>query len=270
MSYVNRPKEQGLVKAYLGFIDTNALFKKPISCLFAILSILIPLSFLFLIIHLKDIIFEDTQVFIASILTLLVLFGAGFFGALIWWHRRINLDEGSRLYVNLRRFIQTLGEWTGTLLGIIVFGVTVIFLIFFEGKDTLISPLLPFLFFEINYALPFYGLIGGFFIILATKIFLFLLDILVRLIGKIWNILVSIILYYYRCIVKVHRTIELNTSVWIGLVWFFSAAAAITGLVLCFKLIGASLGVYLLALIPLALGLGFMAFLVVKRKNYDA
>ena len=270
MSYENRPKEQGIVKAYLAFIDRNALFKKPISCFFSVSSLLLPVTFIFVILHLRDIIFDNTNVFIASILALLILFAAGFIGALIWWHRRINLNEGPRLYVNLRRFIQTLGEWTGTLLAIIVCGAVIIYLIFIGGEDTLIVPMLPFPLPAINYVLALYGLIGGFLIILATKIFLFLLDIVVGLLGRIWNLFVGIILYYYRCIVKVHRTIELNTSVWIGLVWFFSAIVVIAGLILCFKLIGTSLGIYLLGIIPLALGLGLMAFLVVKRKNYDA
>ena len=39
-----KPKGQGIVKPYLSFIDTNVLFKKPVSCLLAIISLLLPIA----------------------------------------------------------------------------------------------------------------------------------------------------------------------------------------------------------------------------------
>ena len=279
MSDFNNPK--GIVRSYLGFIDNNVLFKKPISCFYAMLSVFIPLSFLIQIIRYRDLIFENTRLFLACILVLVVLTVAGIFGALIWWYRRIVRDEEPKFYPNLRRFIQTLGEWTGTILAIIVFGCVSTVLLLLKDEFILIDSMLPLSMFSVyapfpmpvpalDFTLALYGVLGGFLIIIATKIFLFLLDILYSIISKLWSLLVRIIQYYYRCIIKIHRTIELNTTVWIGVIWLFAAAAAIIGMVLCYRLRGADFRVYLLGIISLALGLGLMAFLVVKRKNYDA
>ncbi|MDR0496414.1 MAG: hypothetical protein LBH42_02235, partial [Treponema sp.] len=112
------PKEQGLVKPYLGFIDTSVLFKKPVSCLFAIVSLLIPVYFLMLLIQYD--IFQSGQgkLIGAGISVFAVLLFAGVFGFRIWWLRRIKRDEGPKMYPNFRRFVQTLGEWEGTLFAI--------------------------------------------------------------------------------------------------------------------------------------------------------
>ena len=278
MSGIKKPKGQGIVGSYLDFIDSSALFKKPISCFFFIVSLLIPLAFLHSIIQNKDTLIENTRLFFACILILMVLIIAGVFGALIWWRRCISSYDGPKFHVNLRRFIQTLGEWTGTLFAIIVFGcVTVILLILkneineirsIAASNTIFN-MFPIPVPVIDIFLPLYGIIGGFLIIIATKIFLFLYDLFVHLISGVWKLLVRIVLYYYRCTVKIHRTIEQNTSVWIGLVWLFSAAVVISGLILCYKLIGQDFRAYLLGILSLALGLGLMAFLVAKRKNYN-
>ena len=272
MSDTDKSRGHGIVGSYLKFLDKNILFKKPISCFYALFSMLIPLAFLFLIIRYRDFIFENTRLFLACILTLAVLSIAGIFGALIWWHRRINNDEGPKCHVNLRRFIQTLGEWTGTLFAIIVFGcICVILLVLTDAYDyiSLLMVLFPIPLPEISIYLAIYGLIGGFFIMIATKVILFLYDLLIWLGSRLWRLLVRIVQYYYRCIIKIHRTLELNTSVWIGVVWLFAAVAVFIGLILCFKLVGTDFRAYLLGLIPLGLGLGFMAFLVINRKNYD-
>ena len=270
-------KRQGIVRSYLDFLDRSVFFKKPISCFFAVLSILIPLAFLFLMLQFKDLIFENTEILIACILKLAVLSLAGFFGTMIWVHRRINRDEGTKFYANLRRFIKTLGEWAGTLFAIKVFGfVTIIVFLLKDEYAQFLSmfpiPEIPFPvpLPGISFAVAIYGLICGIIIILATNVFLFFLDLLVWLIGSVWKLFARIVLYYYRCIVKLHKTIELNTSVWIGLVWLFSAAVVIAGLILCFRLAGENFGVYLIGIIPMALGLGLMAFLVIKRKDDKA
>ena len=143
MSDINNPKGQGIVRSYLGFIDHNVLFKKPISCFYAIVSLLIPLSFLIQFIRYRDIIFENTRLFLACILVLVILAVAGVFGTLIWWYRRITRNEGPEFYGNLRRFIQTFGEWTGTLVAIIVFGCVSVILLLLRDEFNLIISMLP-------------------------------------------------------------------------------------------------------------------------------
>ena len=136
-------KRQNLVRQYLKFIDTNVLFKKPISCLHAILSLLFPVAVLGLFIQ-SGIFKSDGKYVAAGIFILIILGFAGVFGAMIWWHRRINRDDGPKFYPNFRRFIRTAGEWLGTVLAISVFGAVLVLLIFLSDDYNLIAGILPF------------------------------------------------------------------------------------------------------------------------------
>jgi hypothetical protein len=263
MSDESRPKGNGMVKPYLGFIDASVLFKKPVSCLIAILSLLLPIYFLNLVVGSGIFEFGDGELIAASILLIAVLAFAGIFGALIWWHRRIHKDIGNKWYDNFRCFIQTLGEWVGTVYAISVFFGVIIVLAVLRAKASAISGILPLSVPRLDFSIALAGPVVGFLIILATRIFLFLLDPITWLIKQIWILFTRIVLYYYRCVIKLHGVVEQNTSVWIGFVWLVSLATVIAGLVLLFKRIipgGA---------ISLALGLVLMGFLVIKRKQYD-
>ncbi|MCL2094130.1 MAG: hypothetical protein FWH12_08055 [Treponema sp.] len=260
------------MKSYLVFLDRSVLFKKPISCFYALASLILPFSFLGYIIQWREAIMSVTILFIASVCAFLVLLAAGLSGALIWWHRRISRDEGQRFYPNLRRFIQTLGEWAGTVFAITVFGMSIVYLLFVRDHYTLSLPLIslpvPIPFTVMN--LGFGGPIFGFLLIIATKIFLFILDLLVKLLGSIWKLLLRIVLYYYRCVVKIHRTIEVNTQIWAGVLWIISAVVVGFGIYVTYRLMGSPFNILLAGLVPLALGLGFMAFLAAKRRNPEA
>ena len=269
MSDQEKPKGQGLVRPYLGFIDTSVLFKKPISCFFALIGLLIPVYFLIQIIQYRILESGYVKLIAASILILAVLVFAGLFGFFIWWHRRITRDEGPKWYPNFRRFIQTLGEWTGTLFAIIVFGCVLILLLLLRDEYRMIIGMLPVPFYDLNFTVALYGPIVGFLIIIATKIFLFLLDPVIWLVKQIWKLFVRIVLYFYRCIIKVHGVVEQNTPVWFGVIWLISVAVVAVGLVLCHALLRRPVPfLFLGGVFTVALGLGFMAFLVIKRKNY--
>jgi len=287
----------GPVRSYLSFIERSVLFRKPISCFFALFSFLIPLAFLLPAIQYRDIIFSDANLLFASILFLLILIIAGIFGGLIWWHRRLRRDVDSSLYGNFRAFLQTLGEWTGTLYGLIICLTTIVLYIFlrddngfllsiilgslnldflFLDSETIFSTLVGLLMLPIrgvNLSTAIFGLCTGFIIILATRIFLIVLDFVYMLLLKIWNLIKGIVLYYYRCIIRIHRTIEQNSTIWLGVVWLFAILVVIAGLVLCYLLTlttslrGEGFGPYLMAIIPVIMGLGLMAFLVLKWRN---
>ena len=111
-----------VTKMYLGFIDTNVLFKKPVSCLLAIVSLLTPVFFLIQILQFGLFKSGHAELIFASILLLAILAFAGITGTLIWWHRRIVRDEEPTLYRIFRRFIQTFTEWCATTIAFIVFG----------------------------------------------------------------------------------------------------------------------------------------------------
>jgi len=254
-------KGQGLVKQYLKFIDTNILFKKPVSCLFAVLSLLLPLFVLGLFIQSDIFGSKDGKYIAAGILILIILCFAGIFGALIWWHRRINRDDGPNPYPNFRRFIQTAGEWLGTILAISVFGTVLVLLIFIPKDYYRIAGALPFPIPGINIASAFYGPVGGFIIIIITKIILFLLDPVILLIKRIWGLIKRIVLYCYRFIINFFGTVEKNTPFWIGATWVLAVGVIIATLVLCF--VSEGIGV----IIGLAAALAFMCYLIFKRKH---
>jgi hypothetical protein len=256
-------KGRGVVKPYLGFIDASVLFKKPVSCLIAVLSLLSPVFVLNLLVSFGIFESKDGRLISAGILSVVIFLCSGIFGALIWWHRRIHKDNGAGWYDNFRCFIQTLGEYTGTVFAINVFFNTVVFLIALGERAAYITGMLPFSVPRPDFSFALTGPIAGFLIILATKIFLFLLDPVIWLIRRIWSLFTRIVLYYYRCVIKLHGVIEQNAPLWFGFVWLVSVATAISGLVLLFKNIlwgGA---------VSLTLGLVLMAFLVIKKKQYD-
>jgi hypothetical protein len=263
MSNESSSKGRGIVKPYLGFIDVNVLFKKPVSCLIAILSVLLPILFLNLVVRAGVFKSENGKLIAASILIVAILAFAGIFGALIWWHRRIHKDSGNKWYENFRCFIQTLGEWLGTVFAISVFFIAIVALVTLGEDAYYINSILPLPVPDIDFVIALSGPVIGFLIILATKILLFLLDPIIWLIRQIWSLFKKIVLYYYRCVIKLHGVIEQNTSIWIGFIWLISLATVIAGLVLLFK------EIILGGVISLALGLVLTGFLVIKRKQYD-
>ena len=252
-----------MVNQYLWFIDTNVLFKKPVSCLFAIVSLCIPVYFLIQIIQLGIFKSEMPNLIVGCILLLIVLIFAGLFGSLIWWYRRLVRDEGPKMYSNFRRFIQTLGEWSATTFAIVVFfGVLIIMI--FAGEYSYLVPL-PFP--AIDAIIAVLGLVGGFVIIIATKILLFLLDPIIWLIKQIWILIKRIVMYFYRCVVKVSGTVEQHTPIWLGITWLLSVLVVLCGIALCFRAFNSASVIS--AVVAMALGLGYMGFLVIKRKNLD-
>jgi len=263
MENLQDKKGQGIVKPYLGFIDTNVLFKKPISCLFAIISLLTPIYVLSQFLQFEIYKSENARIIIASILILIVFAFAGIFGALIWWHRRIIRDEGPKMYNNFRRFIQTMGEWLGTFIAISVFCSILILLLFLKNEYYWLTSALPLPIPGIDLASALYGPVLGFIIIIATKIFLFLLDPLIWLIRQIWKLIVRVVLYVYRCIISFSGTVEKNIPFRVGATWLLSFAAIITTLYLCFKWQGIA------PVIALAVSFGFMGYLMFKRKYFD-
>jgi len=253
-------KGQDLVKQYLKFIDTNVLFKKPISCLYAILSLLFPVFVLGMFIQFR--IFDNSGKYVAaSVLILVILAFAGIFGALIWWHRRINRDDGPKFYPNFRRFIQTSGEWLGTVLAISVFGTVLVLLIFLSDDYNMIASILPFSIPGISIVTAFYGPIGGFIIIIITRIILFLLDPVIKLITWIWGLIKRIVLYCYRFTISFFGTVEKNTPFWVGATWVLAVGVIIATLVLCFMYSGIA------STAGLAAALAFMGYLMFKRKH---
>jgi len=258
-----KPAEPGMISPFLNFLDNNVLFRKPVSCLAAIISLLIPVSVLIMFVQFGIFKSNDVGLVFACIFILAVLIFAGFFGALIWWYRRIVRDEGPDWYKNIRRFIQTAGEWLGTFTAISVFGIVIVLMIFMSENYEAITGLIPFPVPSLNIAAAIAGPIGGFLIIIATKIFLFLLDLFVWVIKQIWIFIKWIVTYCVRLVGNLTKTVERNSSIWVGVTWILAAAVVIAALVLCFRFGGIA------PVIALAAALAFMGCLLFWRKHCD-
>ena len=252
-----------MIQPFLYFLDNNVLFRKPVSCLAAITSLLIPVSVLVLFIQFEVFKSNDVGLVFACIFILAVFIFAGFFGALIWWYRRIIRDDGNDWYKNIRCFIQTSGEWLGTFTAISVFGIVIILTIFMSENYSAITGYLPFPVPPLNVALALAGPVAGFIIIIGTKIFLFLLDPIVWVIKQIWTFIKWIVTYCYRLIDNLTKTVEKNASIWVGVTWLLAAAVIIAMLVLSFRVGGFA------PVIALAVAFAFMGFLIFRRKHND-
>ena len=115
------------IKPYLSFIDQGHFFRRPFSWLYGLLAIfnlIFPLYILFS----KTIVFRASfKVVLAFLLVWVVLAFAGWIGFQIWWDRMMKLvvdsSTGDEFVATpiFSHFIQTLGEWFGTLFAIVGF-----------------------------------------------------------------------------------------------------------------------------------------------------
>ncbi len=115
------------IKPYLSFIDQGHFFRRPFSWLYGLLAIfnlIFPLYILFS----KTIVFRASfEVVLAFLLVWVVLAFAGWIGFQIWWDRMMKLavdsSTGDEFVATpiFSHFIQTLGEWFGTLFAIVGF-----------------------------------------------------------------------------------------------------------------------------------------------------
>ena len=199
---------------------------------------------------------------------LIVAIFAGFFGGLIWWYRRISKDEGPKWYGNFRRFLQTLGEWTATVFAILAFFGGLIFMIFSQTDGIqILTYMIPYMD-SAGMALAPVGLVGGFLIIIATKIVLFLLDPVIWLIKSIWSLFVRLVLYIYRCVLKVFGVVEQNSPVWAGVNWIVALLVIVCGVAMGSMLaVFGSMPLAIGTVFTLGLGLAYMGYLIHKRKG---
>ena len=121
------------IAPYLAAIDNGKFFRKPFSWLYfliAIINLLLPFYLLYQAID-NNIFSASAKVVFGFILAWLFIGIVCWIGFQIWWDRKnkINLysSTGDDFIVTptFSHFIQTLGEWIGTLIGLIgfVFGI---------------------------------------------------------------------------------------------------------------------------------------------------
>ena len=118
------------IRPYLSFIDNGHFFRKPFSWLYTLLAIVNLLIPIYVFYQASDNrIFDSTTKFVIVFLLLWVIVAfAGWVGFQLWWDRKSKIDMSSTAGDEfiatpaLSQFIQTLGEWIGTYIGIVGFG----------------------------------------------------------------------------------------------------------------------------------------------------
>lgn len=130
------------IKSYLSFIDNGHFYIKPFSWLYAILAIInliLPLFVFYIGVNTDD--FNDEgKGIIAFLLGWIIITFASWVSFQLWWNRRSKiidmLAEGNEFIatLSLSHLIQTIGEWLGTWIGIVGFGINLITIIIL-GED---------------------------------------------------------------------------------------------------------------------------------------
>jgi hypothetical protein len=117
------------INPYLSFIDKGHFFKKPFQWLYIIIAVAnLLLPFYILNLAIKNKIFDAQFKFtIAFILLWIIIAFASWISFQLWWDRKSKInqtfDENADFVATpvFSHFIQTLGEWLGTWIGIVGF-----------------------------------------------------------------------------------------------------------------------------------------------------
>lgn len=118
------------IRPYLSFIDNGHIFHKPFSWLYTILAIvnlLIPI-YVFYQASVNEIFDYYAEFVIVFLLLWVIVAFASWVGFQLWWDRKSKIDMSSTAGDEfiatpaLSHFIQTLGEWIGTWIGLVGFG----------------------------------------------------------------------------------------------------------------------------------------------------
>ena len=124
--------------SFINLLDDSAFIKKPLLWLhvfFAILNILVPVYFLFLMINNNVM---STMGF-GGFLLWVVVAVAGWMGFQLWWNRKDKIDRyyqsGDEFFAIplFSHLIQTIGEWVGIMMFIIGTGAAVVLWVFSSG-----------------------------------------------------------------------------------------------------------------------------------------
>ncbi len=128
------------IKPYLSIIDNGVLFRKPFSWFYATIAILNLLWPLYILL----ISFSNSSLmnnFFLFFLVWLFIAFAGWVSFQIWWNRMLKIEASKEddefvVIPIFSHFIQTSGEWFGTWISIVGFGVSLLMAIFLSGENS--------------------------------------------------------------------------------------------------------------------------------------
>ena len=158
------------ITPYLNFIDRGDIFRKPFSwlyVLYAIINLLVPFITLFWAIEKNIFEYGDSKVLMTFFFIWIVIAFASWVSFQLWWDRRIKVTqttiEGDEFLATpvFSHFVQTLGEWIGTWVGIVGTAISLSFTIFMGDTGSYFMQDLGIPFFEAGITsiilMPIYG-----------------------------------------------------------------------------------------------------------------
>jgi len=173
------------IAPYLLFIDKGHMFKKPFSWLYALIAILNLLLPLYIIYQLIDNgIFDAAfKISITVVLAWVIIAFAGWVSFQLWWDRKTKItfssDDDAEFVATpvFSHFIQTLGEWIGTWVGLAGFGFALLTTIILGEEGRYLG---------YRYSIPFVGeyLGSGWANVILMPIYGFLIIVLTRFLAE--------------------------------------------------------------------------------------
>ena len=141
------------IKPYLSYIDNGHLFTKPFSWLYALIAIvnlLLPINIMYKAYQIR--IFDAPAKFVITFMLIWIIIAfVSWVSFQLWWDRRTKMhisNIGNEFVVTpvFSHFIQTLGEWIGTWIGLVGFSFALFVTIFLGADSSLGSELgIPYL-----------------------------------------------------------------------------------------------------------------------------
>lgn len=177
------------IKPYLSYIDNGHFFRRPFSWFYSLLAIInLVLPILIFIEAVTNKIFDSPAKFIIVFLLVWIIIAfASWVSFQLWWDRRTKVistsSEGDEFVATpvFSHFIQTVGEWLGTWIGIVGFSVALLSTIILGSDAYYLSHLI---------GIPF--LQAGFLFIILMPIYGFLIVIVTRFLAEQFRALASI------------------------------------------------------------------------------
>ena len=131
------------IEPFLSYIDSGKLFRKPFSWLYmalAAVNAILPFYLLYKTIDTGILKHAEGKLVFAFIFTWFFVVAACWVGAQIWWNRKDKVlassQEGAEFPVTpvIAHLVQTFGEWLGSFIAIVGFGVSFCALIFLGNQ----------------------------------------------------------------------------------------------------------------------------------------
>ncbi len=165
------------IAPYLTFIDNGKIFRNPFSWLYSIIAVInLILPFYILYKAIDNNIFRAPGKFVfVFILVWITILIASWIGFQIWWNRKTKVLTSSAIGDDFiatpvfSHFIQTLGEWLGTWIGLVGFVFALLATIFLGQQGMMISRQLGMGFLNVGLLSIILMPIYGFIIIVASR-----------------------------------------------------------------------------------------------------